>query len=265
MPGVGLVGPFIAFTLIAVIVLAALRITAADWCPCPAFAWRAGQPTPLQRQFHSRSRPRPHRADEDDEQGGASGAVAAKITWGDRRDAAMAGCRAAGGGHAQAAVMGIIGFLILDRRSAAPRPRQRARPDRAGADGQGGGGGSGGSSRSSGWGRAPRACGAWAWPRWARPCCRSRAISTRSHWALILASLGFGMFRPGFTSGASLAVSRVEQGQSAGIVASVNGAAYIFAPAIRGLALWPFAVDRLCRDRAAVPRRDRAGPAHDVA
>ncbi len=49
---------------------------------------------------------------------------------------------------------------------------------------------------------------------------------------MILASLGFGMFRPGFTSGASLAVSRAEQGQSAGIVASVNGAAYIFAPAI---------------------------------
>jgi len=47
-----------------------------------------------------------------------------------------------------------------------------------------------------------------------------------------IASLGFGLFRPGFTAGASLAVSRAEQGQSAGIVASVNGAAYIFAPAI---------------------------------
>jgi MFS family permease len=47
-----------------------------------------------------------------------------------------------------------------------------------------------------------------------------------------LASLGFGLFRPGFTSGASLAVSRAEQGQSAGIVASVNGAAYIVAPAV---------------------------------
>ncbi len=47
-----------------------------------------------------------------------------------------------------------------------------------------------------------------------------------------LASLGFGLFRPGFTAGASLAVSRIEQGQSAGIVASVNGAAYIVAPAL---------------------------------
>ena len=47
-----------------------------------------------------------------------------------------------------------------------------------------------------------------------------------------IASMGFGLFRPGFTSGASLAVSPAEQGQSAGIVASVNGAAYIAAPAI---------------------------------
>ena len=50
-----------------------------------------------------------------------------------------------------------------------------------------------------------------------------------------LASLGFGLFRPGFTAGASQAVSRAEQGQSAGVVASVNGAAYIVAPAI---AVW---------------------------
>ena len=49
---------------------------------------------------------------------------------------------------------------------------------------------------------------------------------------IALASLGFGLFRPGFTAGASLAVSRAEQGQAAGIVASVNGAAYIVAPAI---------------------------------
>lgn len=47
-----------------------------------------------------------------------------------------------------------------------------------------------------------------------------------------VASLGFGLFRPGFTSGASLAVSPQEQGQAAGIIAAVNGAAYIAAPAI---------------------------------
>ena len=50
-----------------------------------------------------------------------------------------------------------------------------------------------------------------------------------------VASMGFGLYRPGFTAGASLAVTRAEQGQSAGVVAAINGAAYIVAPAI---AVW---------------------------
>jgi Major Facilitator Superfamily len=52
-----------------------------------------------------------------------------------------------------------------------------------------------------------------------------------------VASLGFGLFRPGFTAGASLAVRRHEQGDVAGKIASINGAAYIVAPAI-GVALF---------------------------
>jgi hypothetical protein len=54
-----------------------------------------------------------------------------------------------------------------------------------------------------------------------------------------IASLGFGLFRPGFTAGASLAVKRHEQGDVAGKIASINGAAYIFAPAL-GVALLSF-------------------------
>ena len=42
-----------------------------------------------------------------------------------------------------------------------------------------------------------------------------------------LASLGFGLFRPGFTSGASLAVEPHEQNAVAGMVTSVNGVAFI--------------------------------------
>lgn len=45
-----------------------------------------------------------------------------------------------------------------------------------------------------------------------------------------LSSLGFGLCRPGFTAGASLAVARHEQGDVAGKIASINGSAYIFAP-----------------------------------
>jgi hypothetical protein len=52
-----------------------------------------------------------------------------------------------------------------------------------------------------------------------------------------LASLGFGMYRPGFTSGASLAVSRQEQNAAAGMVTSVNGIPYIAGPAL-GVALY---------------------------
>jgi hypothetical protein len=52
-----------------------------------------------------------------------------------------------------------------------------------------------------------------------------------------LASLGYGLFRPGFTSGASLAVRLDEQNAVAGMVTSVNGVAYIAAPAL-GVALY---------------------------
>lgn len=52
-----------------------------------------------------------------------------------------------------------------------------------------------------------------------------------------VASLGFGMFRPGFTSGASLAVPLHEQNAVAGMVTSVNGVAFVGGPAI-GVALY---------------------------
>jgi hypothetical protein len=62
-----------------------------------------------------------------------------------------------------------------------------------------------------------------------------------------LASAGFGMTRPGFTGGASLAVPLAEQGAVAGVITAANGIAYVAAPTI-GMALyaidphWPFAV-----------------------
>ncbi len=45
-------------------------------------------------------------------------------------------------------------------------------------------------------------------------------------------SLGFGFARPGFTAGASLAVSVGEQDSVAGAVTAINGCSFIFAPAI---------------------------------
>ncbi len=47
-----------------------------------------------------------------------------------------------------------------------------------------------------------------------------------------LSSLGFGLLRPGYTSGASLAVGSAEQAIVAGRVASTNGLAFLFGPSV---------------------------------
>jgi MFS family permease len=48
--------------------------------------------------------------------------------------------------------------------------------------------------------------------------------------AFAIASLGFGFLRPGFTAGASLAVSAAEQGVVAGQVTANNGISFVFGP-----------------------------------
>ena len=233
MPGLGLVGPFVAFTLIAVIVLAALRF----WLPddTPAFAGRGDvMAAPFSANSDSRTRPTTV-ADVDDEDAeveGAPRAVPDKIAWTDRR---MRPWLIAGllGGHAQAAVMGIVGFLILDRLGLRADPAAGAGPTglvlMAGAA----------ATLLAQLGiipffrMGPRTSCLWGMGMAALGTAMLSVADDIHSIALgmILASLGFGMFRPGFTSGASLAVSRAEQGQSAGIVASVNGSAYILAPA----------------------------------
>ncbi len=50
--------------------------------------------------------------------------------------------------------------------------------------------------------------------------------------ALILSGLGFGMARPGFTSGASLSVARHEQGAVAGLLNAAGAAGFIFGPLV---------------------------------
>lgn len=46
-----------------------------------------------------------------------------------------------------------------------------------------------------------------------------------------LSSLGYGFCRPGFTAGASLAVSQTDQARAAGAIAAVNGVSVLAAPA----------------------------------
>lgn len=220
LPGLGLVGPFAAFALVGVTVLAALRIRLPD--DTPAFAGRGGvSDAPFG--------------------GGASAAKEAEDTdpsiprlrWGDMRlrPWLIAGLL---GGHAQSMTLGIVGFLVLDRLGLRGDPAAGAGPTglvlMAGAL----------ATLLAQWGlipmlqlgpRAATLSGAAIGAAGAALLFVAYDIHSIAL-GLAVASLGFGLFRPGFTAGASLAVGRAEQGQSAGIVTSVNGAAYIVAPAV---------------------------------
>jgi hypothetical protein len=55
--------------------------------------------------------------------------------------------------------------------------------------------------------------------------------------AFALASLGFGLARPGYTAGASLAVGSEDQADIAGLVTAVNGYSFVLSPAI-GIVLY---------------------------
>ncbi|WP_225421532.1 MFS transporter [Sphingomonas parva] len=141
------------------------------------------------------------------------------------------------GGHGHAALLGVIGFLVIDRLRLDPADAQHSIAIVL----------MGGAAATllAQWGLIPRldltprqlvmwgatlaAAGAWV-----------TGFSATMYGITIgfaLASLGFGFFRPGFTSGASLAVSPAEQNTVAGMVTSVNGVAYIAAPAA-GVALY---------------------------
>jgi hypothetical protein len=139
------------------------------------------------------------------------------------------------GGHGQAILLSVIGFLVIDRLKVPLGDAQHwiAIVLIAGAL----------ASLLAQWGLIPRL---HLSPRqlviWGSLSAAAGCVVTGfagSAYGLILgfglASLGFGLFRPGFTSGASLAVATGEQNAVAGQVTSVNGMAYIAAP---GLGVW---------------------------
>ncbi len=136
------------------------------------------------------------------------------------------------GGHGQAAALGVIGFLVIDRLKLPPAHAQQwiAIVLMGGA----------GASLLAQWGLIPALDLS---PRqlvlWGALLAASGTIATglvHSVYGLMLAfaiaSMGFGLFRPGFTSGASLAVGLDEQNAVAGMVSSANGIPYVAAPAI---------------------------------
>jgi MFS family permease len=221
--GLGLTGPFLCFAAIGLVALVLLRLRLPN--DTPQFAAR-GSPAPYASASGAP-------ADPEETAEGEEMAEPPRLTW---RDPRLRPWVFAGlvGGHAQAMVQGIAGFLVLDRLGL------RATPD-AGA-------GPIGIVLMSGaiatllaqWGLiprfdlGPRAASLWGITAAALGT-MILAVAGDLHLIALgyaIASLGFGLFRPGTTAGTSLAVTRAEQGQASGIVASLAGASYIYAPAL---------------------------------
>ncbi len=221
--GLGLTGPFICFAAIGMAALVVLRWRLPN--DEPQYAAR-GQAAPYSSGSGAPSDPQ--LAPEAEESGEPP-----RLSWLDTRlrPWVIAGFF---GGHAQAMVLGISGFLVLDRLGLRDTPAEGAGPVglvlMSGAI----------ATLLAQWGLIPRFdLGPRAATLW--------GIATAAFGTVVLAlagdlhlialgyaiaSLGFGLFRPGTTAGTSLAVTRAEQGQASGIVASLAGASYIYAPAL---------------------------------
>ena len=141
------------------------------------------------------------------------------------------------GGHGHAALLGVIGFLVIDRLALPLSEAQQsiAIVLMAGAA----------ATLLAQWGVIPnlglnpRQLVLWG-SLLAAAGSAVTGIATSMYGITLgfaLASLGFGLFRPGFTSGASLAVTPAEQNTVAGMVTSVAGVAFVAAPAL-GVALY---------------------------
>ncbi|MBU7580783.1 MAG: MFS transporter [Porphyrobacter sp.] len=222
--GLGLTGPFLCFAAIGVVALVLLRLRLPDDEPQfaargQALAYSSGSGAPLD----------PQEASENDE----AAAEPQRLSW---RDPRLRPWVFAGffGGHAQAMGLGISGFLVLDRLGLRDTPAEGAGPVglvlMSGAI----------ATLLAQWGLIPRFdLGPRAATLWGITTAAfgTAVLAVAGDLHLIalgyaIASLGFGLFRPGTTAGTSLAVTRAEQGQASGIVASLAGASYIYAPAL---------------------------------
>jgi len=136
------------------------------------------------------------------------------------------------GGHGHAVLLGVIGFLVIDRLGLAPAESQHdiAIVLIGGAV----------ASLLAQWWLIPQLqLGPNQLVGWGAAIGGAGSVMTgiagdlySITLAFAVASVGFGLFRPGFTGGASLAVAPHEQNAVAGMVTSVNGVAFIGGPAL---------------------------------
>lgn len=224
LPIVGLTGPFFGFALIGLGVWLAIW----RWLPDdtrPRRGRRAGHGAAM--SYPSIATPTT----------GASVVAAtaprgaARMRWTDRRIRRWIVAGVASG-HAQAAVLTYLGFLVIDRLALAPVGSEGPISIvlMAGAV----------ATLAAQWGFIPRlamtpralvALGALI----AAGGFVVLAVAGDLYGLVIgfaLASLGFGLTRPGFTGGASLAVPLGEQGAVAGIITAANGISYVAAPTL---------------------------------
>ena len=238
LPLIGLAGPLFAFAAIAIAVFAAILA----WLPNDRFARRAGRGAAM--SYPSLATPPT----------GASVVAATsprrpRLKWNDPRIRSwiLAGVAA---GHAQAAILTCIGFFVIDRLALAPNGAEEsiAIVMMAGAA----------ATLAAQWGLIPRIDAA---PRalivWGAVIAAAGLIGiifAENLYGITLgfavASVGFGLTRPGFTGGASLAVPLSDQGSVAGVITAANGISFVAAPAL-GMALYgldpdiPFALSAL--------------------
>lgn len=239
LPFIGLPGPLFAFALLGLIVFVAVSL----WLPNDAGGRRVGRGAAM--SYPSIASP-------------VTGAsvvaatapkAATKLKWHDRRIRPwiLAGVVA---GHAQAAILTCVGFFVIDRLQIAPAGSEQpiALVMIAGAA----------AGLAAQWGLIPKlALKPRALILWGSLIAAAGLVMTMvadSLYGLMLgfavASLGFGLTRPGFTAGASLAVPLNEQGGVAGVITAANGISFVAAPAV-GMALYhvdqrlPFALSAL--------------------
>jgi MFS family permease len=233
IPFFGLSSPMFAFAAIGLIVMIALALKLPD--DNPGYEARGV----VTSEPYSSAPSSDSRNEDDDEAEETS--LPPRLRWGDSRIKPwlITGIL---GGNAHALILGVIGFLVLDRLGLRADPAMGIRMTgivlMSGAA----------ATLLAQWGlipllqMGPRSSVLWGMILGAFGC----LIIGMSHdlYGIIIgfavASLGFGLFRPGFTAGASLAVKRSEQNGVAGIVASVNGMAFIISPAL-GVLLYTYA------------------------
>jgi Major Facilitator Superfamily len=218
----GLAGPLVIFALFGVLVLVALRLRLPNDTP----RFEARGVVTAYPSAASVNQPDLGEADATDSVRKAMPMTESRIK----------GWMIAGliGGHAQALLLGVVGFMIRDRLGLQELPREAVEATGSvmfvGAM----------ATLLAQWGLIPvLSIGPRNSVLWGSLLALLGVTLTGVSYdfygitmGFALASLGFGLFRPGFTTGASLAVNRVEQGDIAGKIASINGAAYIVAPAI---------------------------------